>query len=396
MIQKIELTLACIFGAALTFLILNSTSNRNQSAGGDLHGHCNKKIAAERIGRINAEKALRKGVVEKISMVGYPLLVIGTVMSPFLARRGTPRQGLLVPDSRAFIKLNTEIPCETLQGLDGYSHLFVHFLFHENTNLAKTVLATQSGQDGLNSRASSSKSSTFSSRVASFAAKVLPPLLNGKSIGLFATRSPHRPNALGLSLVRVLSVDVEQRLIVVAGADLVDGTPVVDLKPWGPFDCPTCLHLTADHEGVVPCMEASNRCSLFNVYFPDWVEFGLKHPYTLPVEWNDAAKNTLEELVETEKTKFYSKGESLIMSRAITQMLSLDIRSNHRGRGKGPEGKDVASDLIVDRAKHAVLHEQEYELEFDVLHIQFTVRKGVHKIHKDLPWISIDSIHLNQ
>ncbi|KAI8919894.1 TsaA-like domain-containing protein [Powellomyces hirtus] len=373
---------------------------------GDIHKHCAQKIATERNGRINAEKALRQGVVEKISQVGYPLFVIGTVRSPYLGRRGTPRQGLLVPDSLASIQLSNDIPTETLLGLDGYSHMFVQFLFHENTNLPKTVLASsQSAQAGLKARAASSKSATFTSKVSSFASKVLPPLLNGGSIGVFATRSPHRPNALGLSLVRVVSVNVEERTVQVAGADLVNGTPVVDLKPWGPFDCPTCFHATVDHEGIIPrCTSIEDRCSLFTVRIPDWVNAGLSHPYTLPIEWSHDARHQLQSLVDTKQTQYYNgPDDTPLLQRAITQMLALDIRSNHRGRGKGPQAKPnrgpdqiaVAEDMVSNGLNAELTSvEQAYELEFDTLHISFVVRKDDR--HDGGPWILVDNVELVQ
>jgi tRNA (adenine37-N6)-methyltransferase len=383
------------------------------------HEHCKRKIATERTGRINAEKLLRSGVVEKISdpSIGYPLLVIGHVRSPFKARRGTPRQGLLVPDSRAMIKLSNEIPIETMQGLDTYSHLFVQFLFHENTNLVKTILSpgTLKGIDNnegdkkaLNSRASSSKSSSFSKRVHSFASKVLPPLLSGGSIGVFATRAPHRPNAIGLSLVKIVSVDLENRSIVVSGSDLVNGTPVVDLKPWGPFDCPTCLHNIVDHSGIVPCGEMKERCINFSVKIPDWVGFGLKHPYKLPVVWNKEAEEALIDVVKSGKCLFYASTEISELMRAIEQMLGLDLRSVHRGRGGGAQQTEqdqishpekghriLSTDLIGDISKGAggVGTTQNYEVDYDVFNIQFRVTNGGHKVF-DEPWILIERILL--
>jgi tRNA (Thr-GGU) A37 N-methylase len=364
----------------------------------DVHEHCRRKIQAERVGRINAEKALRAGVVEKISdpSIGYPLLVIGNVSSPYRARRGTPRQGLLVPDSRSLIRLSSEIPEETLHGLEGYSHMFVQFLFHENTNLVKTLLQpgalSNETTAALNSRTSSSKSSTFTKRVHSFASKVLPPLLYGGSIGVFASRSPHRPNAIGLSLVRIISVDPSSRTIVVSGADLVNGTPVVDLKPWGPFDCPTCLHNTVDHQGIVSCIGKGDRCESFSARVPEWVDYGLKHPYVLPIEWSSEANADLNHILETGSSIFYQKEESEALRNAINQMLGLDIRSVHQGRG-GTSDVKRATELIGDRIRDTDLPGQSYEVEYDVFHILFRVINGNHPVHSKIPWIQIDRIN---
>merc|ERR1712170_89620 len=62
--------------------------------------------------------------------------------------------------------------------------------------------------------------------------KVAPPRLNGKRVGLFATRSPHRPNPIGLSLCKIDSVNTKTGEIVLSGADLIDGTPILDIKPF--------------------------------------------------------------------------------------------------------------------------------------------------------------------
>ena len=98
--NPVETTLAIILGATIAsmFFILRP------------HQHCSLKIQAERLGRIAAEKKLRQELVEKIcDTTGYPMLVIGHVEAPFLSRRGTPRQGLLVPDSRSLILVRKEI-----------------------------------------------------------------------------------------------------------------------------------------------------------------------------------------------------------------------------------------------------------------------------------------------
>ena len=66
--------------------------------------------------------------------------------------------------------------------------------------------------------------------------KVAPPRLGGERVGVFATRAPHRPNPIGLSLVSVLGIDLAARppYILLGGSDLVDGTPVLDIKPFVP------------------------------------------------------------------------------------------------------------------------------------------------------------------
>jgi len=127
---------------------------------------------------------------------------IAFARSTYAHRFGTPRQSGLAPESRAFIEFQAKFQPElSLEGLAECSHVWLIFVFHKNTN-------------------------------ARFHAKVHPPRLKGETKGVFATRSPHRPNPVGLSLVRLESV--EKNGIWVSGVDLIDGTPVIDVKPYLP------------------------------------------------------------------------------------------------------------------------------------------------------------------
>jgi tRNA (adenine37-N6)-methyltransferase len=127
---------------------------------------------------------------------------IGYLNSCYPDKFGVPRQSGLVKKAYSELKIKAEFQPEiSLQGLDGYSHVWLQFVFHLNSS-------------------------------ARFHAKVHPPRLEGKTMGLFATRSPHRPNPIGLSLVELIKI--EKDTLVFAGADLVDGTPILDVKPYLP------------------------------------------------------------------------------------------------------------------------------------------------------------------
>ncbi len=127
---------------------------------------------------------------------------IGFLESCYRDKFGTPRQPGLVKASWARLKIRGDLqPEQALQGLEGFSHVWLIWVFHQN-------------------------------KTSRYHAKVHPPRLQGGSMGLFATRTPHRPNPIGLSLVELISVEKDG--IVVAGADLVDGTPVLDIKPYLP------------------------------------------------------------------------------------------------------------------------------------------------------------------
>ena len=96
------------------------------------------------------------------------LKCIGKVVSPYTKRAGTPRQGQLAPSARGYIQLS--IPTQMVEGMELYSHCWVHFAFHANTDMG------------------SSKKT-----------KIRPPRApSGCKVGMLATRSPHRPNNLGL------------------------------------------------------------------------------------------------------------------------------------------------------------------------------------------------------
>lgn len=127
---------------------------------------------------------------------------VATIRSGYPDKFAVPRQsGIVNSVSASIVFESTFQPEISLQGLNQFTHLWILFIFHLNQSKG-------------------------------FHAKVHPPRLGGESIGLFATRSPHRPNPVGLSLVKILKVHPDR--IDVEGVDLVDGTPVVDVKPYLP------------------------------------------------------------------------------------------------------------------------------------------------------------------
>jgi tRNA-Thr(GGU) m(6)t(6)A37 methyltransferase TsaA len=133
---------------------------------------------------------------------------IGVARTCFRDRFGVPRQPGLVPEARATVKLRDDPRLRAaLQGLEGFSHVWVLFVFH-----------APGARD--------------------WKARVRAPRLGGaRKVGVLASRSPHRPNPLGLSVCRLLAVrpDAPGGAELDLGAvDLVDGSPVLDLKPYVP------------------------------------------------------------------------------------------------------------------------------------------------------------------
>ena len=156
---------------------------------------------------------------------------IGVVHSCFSRRNGTPRQGGdLVPSARCVFFLDGGLPRDLLSGLDRYSHCWVLYEFHANTNRRDTVSETD---DGEANRAVFSSTTTRNGGAVKGKARV--PRLDGAPVGALATRTPHRPTPIGLSLGSIIRVDTDTGAITLGGCDLVDGTPVLDIKPYVPF-----------------------------------------------------------------------------------------------------------------------------------------------------------------
>jgi tRNA-Thr(GGU) m(6)t(6)A37 methyltransferase TsaA len=133
---------------------------------------------------------------------------VGIIRSCFKEKFGIPRQPGLVPAARAHLELLP--PCnraEALRGLEEFSHLWLLFVFHACPDTPNQTTAR-------------------------------PPRLGGnRRLGVFATRGTHRPNPLGLSVVKLLGIseDQGQWRLELQGADLLDGTPVLDIKPYLPY-----------------------------------------------------------------------------------------------------------------------------------------------------------------
>ncbi len=138
--------------------------------------------------------------------------IIANIHSDFPTKFGIPRQSGLVEELTAKIVFTPDyrVP-EAVRGLEDFSHIWLIWQF------SKAVRENWSPT-------------------------VRPPRLGGNTrMGVFATRSPFRPNAIGLSCVRLLKVEPntpEGPVLTVAGADLMDGTPILDIKPYIPYaDC---------------------------------------------------------------------------------------------------------------------------------------------------------------
>ena len=137
---------------------------------------------------------------------------VAHIRSDFATKFGVPRQAGVVKELRAAVVLDPPYRSpEALRGIEGFSHLWLIWEFSH-------------------------------SRRAGWSPTVRPPRLGGnRRIGVFASRSPFRPNPIGLSCVRLERVEWDTPdgpALIVSGADLVDGTPILDIKPYVPYaDC---------------------------------------------------------------------------------------------------------------------------------------------------------------
>lgn len=138
-------------------------------------------------------------------VMNYTFEPIGFIRSPYKEKFGIPRQPGLIPEARGGLVLVAPYNRpEAVSGLEGYSHVWVQFVFHQ-------ALREQ------------------------WQPMVRPPRLGGNQrVGVFASRAPFRPNPIGLSVVKLEGVRANDREVVLelSGIDLLDGTPVLDVKPY--------------------------------------------------------------------------------------------------------------------------------------------------------------------
>ena len=145
------------------------------------------------------------------------LKVIARIYTDFKEKFGIPRQSGIAKNTIGKIVFEREYRrAEALRGLDGYSHIWLLWEFSESVR-------------------------------DSWSPTVRPPRLGGnRRVGVFATRSPFRPNAIGLSsveLVDIVKTENEGDVLIVKGADILDGTPIYDIKPY--------LKYTDSHEDAI-------------------------------------------------------------------------------------------------------------------------------------------------
>ena len=173
--------------------------------------------------------------------------VIAHIKTCYGEKFGVPRQPGLVDEAWGELVFEPEFRnVDAVRGLEGFSHVWVVFVFHQ---------AVREGKEGHDE----------------WKPTVRPPRLGGNErIGVFASRSPFRPNPIGMSCVRLESIDTDHPngpILKLRGVDLVDGTPILDIKPYIPYS-----DSLPDADGG----------------------FVTGPPKILDVEWQDAVGDTLD------------------------------------------------------------------------------------------------------
>ena len=207
---------------------------------------------------------------------------IGTVHSCFKEKFGIPRQPGLATAATAVLELTGEYASmEAVRGLDQCSHIWVIFLFSEHLDRGWTPL-------------------------------VRPPRSEGSKMGVFATRSTFRPNPIGMSAVKLEHIEEKsgKPLLHLSGIDILDGTPVIDIKPYLPY--------------------SDSLADAHNHYAP------ASQVLSLPVQFSEQAQRVLSKQSSPEKLK-----------RLIEQVLLGDPRPVHH-RNRKPNTDAARPDISED------------------------------------------------
>lgn len=165
----------------------------------------------------------------------YVIEPIGYIKSPFAEKFAVPRQSVLIHNGVFEVIFYPPYDNEqAFVGLEEFSHIYLVFLFHLNKNL-NTVINLLEKREQNSNQLDTKLSLSFSSIKKDFTPMVRPPRLGGNKFkGVFATRSPNRPNNIGLSCVKLLEVKNNNGKVslIIEGADLVNNTPIIDVKPY--------------------------------------------------------------------------------------------------------------------------------------------------------------------
>jgi tRNA-Thr(GGU) m(6)t(6)A37 methyltransferase TsaA len=273
----------------------------------------------------------------RTSPVALHYVSVGFIDSCFASCRGTPRQGFLMPSAKALLVLHSDISEHTLEGLANYSHVWVLFHFHKN-KIPKDRTKTAKQRAGIQKR-----------KRPRFKAKINPPkLTDGTKVGVFSARTPHRPNAIGLTLVRLEKVDIQKKTLTLSGVDLVHGTPVVDIKPYVP-------HYDAIPTATVPQWVATSlSTSMLNVEITDQVQTSMAN-YLKDrknggsTSASAATKKKRKKRGTATRTHLYNDVDTMV--HAVVEMLQLDMNSGATANKVLQAAKEKETETETEKEK---------------------------------------------
>ncbi len=226
--------------------------------------------------------------------MSFTFETIGTIQSCFKEKFGIPRQSGLAPDAWAVLELKAPYSrAENLQGLEGYSHLWLIYVFHA-------------------AAARPDKSS------------VRPPRLGGnRRVGVFGSRSNFRPNPIGLSVCQLARIEFNQGhgILHLKGVDILEQTPVIDIKPYLPY-ADACPAAAADWAADPPA-------SVLAVHFSAMAETVLT---SLPTEERDPLRRLIQQVLSLDPRPAYYRGQARKSCFGM-RLVRWDVRWVVRGDG---------------------------------------------------------------
>jgi len=380
-----SLAAAAVITTAATLIAMSISDRNNQRRENKKYEARIAKLEetkqAERTGRIRAELKLRTALKnqQSYSLSSIPeelngsaadgsttddtqngeqnlqLECIGRIVSPYTKRMGTPRQGALVPSGRGYIQLR--IPVECVDGLDLYSHAWILFTFHANTDTPKTSTKSPTKKQQKNGNSTMMMNLTKT--------KIRPPRApSNLKVGMLATRSPHRPNNIGLSLVQITSVDKKNKRLYINALDLVNGTPVYDVKPCVPWDIPGYYDIKKNMNGS----DSSDRSDvLSSLKVPSWVS---QDDTLKSVQFTSQAQEQLMKCIQYNKLKpLYTLDNDGVQGATdtICEILAQDPRASN---SNGPNRRGSSSSLSPKKKNGS---SSTYKMIFCSVEIEFRV-----------------------
>jgi tRNA-Thr(GGU) m(6)t(6)A37 methyltransferase TsaA len=192
-------------------------------------------------------------------MSNYSISAVGHIQSPYKQKFAIPRQPRLVPQAKAKLIFTAEFNREEfVRGIEEFSHIWLLFRFHETADKG-------------------------------YSAMVRPPRLGGNERkGVFATRATFRPNAIGMSAVKLEGVEYKngQLSLLLAGIDLLDGTPIIDIKPYLPYS-------DAMHDASAGFADTRPETQMSVAFSPEAIDFIAKQTHYPELE--DFIANVLKQ-----------------------------------------------------------------------------------------------------